>query len=381
MTHPALSTELCRLTGVALPVVQTGMGWVSGARLTSATAAAGGLGILASATMTLDELGRAVEEVRERTDRPFGVNLRADQEDVVARIDLLAATAVPVVSFANAPGEALVKRIKDHGLVVVPTVGAARHAEKCQEWGADAVIAQGHEGGGHTGPIPTTLLLPAVVDAVDIPVIAAGGFYDGRGLVAALAFGAAGIAMGTRFLLTRESTVPDAVKAVYLATAPTGTVVTEAIDGAPQRVIRTETVERISRGGRLTGLPRAAWNAWRFRRITGTTMRGLLREGRAMRAAQDMPWARVAMAANAPMLTRATMVEGRLESGILPTGQVVGSIDSLPTVAEVISGIMREATATLARLGEGPGAGGGTGGGADRAGGAGEEQERERGRT
>lgn len=346
----ALRTPLTELVGVAHPIVQTGMGWVAGPRLTSATAAAGALGILASATMTYGELEKAVHEVRDRTDRPFGVNLRADQEDVLDRIDLLARERVPVASFADAPGEARVKRLKDAGVLVIPTVGAARHAEKCQAWGADAVIAQGHEGGGHTGPVPTTLLLPAVVDAVDIPVIAAGGFYDGRGLVAALAYGAAGIAMGTRFLLTRESTVPDAVKQVYLATPVTGTVVTEAIDGAPQRVIRTAAVERIARGGRVTGLPRAAWNAWRFRKLTGTSMRALLREGRAMRRAQDLAWTQVAMAANAPMLTRATMVEGRLESGILPTGQVVGNLDSLPSVAEVIESIVSEAEAVLTRL-------------------------------
>ena len=101
--------------------------------------------------------------------------------------------------------------------MVIPSVGARRHAEKVAAWGADAVIVQGGEGGGHTGPVPTTLLLPQVVDAVDIPVIAAGGFFDGRGLVAALAYGAAGIAMGTRFLLTSDSPVPDAVKQVYLA--------------------------------------------------------------------------------------------------------------------------------------------------------------------
>ena len=353
MARAALRTALCALVGVEHPIVQTGMGWVAGPRLTCATAAAGGLGILASATMTYGELEKALHEVKDRTDRPFGVNLRADQDDVIERIGLLAREAVSLASFANAPGEALVKRLKDAGVLVVPTIGAARHAEKCQAWGADAVIAQGHEGGGHTGPIPTTLLLPSVVDAVDIPVIAAGGFFDGRGLVAALAYGAAGVAMGTRFLLTRESTVPDAVKEVYLQTPLTGTVVTEAIDGAPQRVIRTEAVERISRGGRVTGLPRAALNAWRFRKLTGTSARVLLREGRAMRRTQELTWAQVAMAANAPMLTRATMVEGRLESGILPTGQVVGSLDTLPSVAEVIHGIIAEAESVLARLEDG----------------------------
>src|SRR3954451_16417875 len=195
MTHAALHTRACDLFGVRYPIVQTGMGWVAGARLAAATSAAGGLGIIASATMNLDELTHAVHAVRERTDRPFGVNLRADADDIDARLDLVVRERVKVASFALAPKEALIKRLKDTGVCVVPSVGARRHAEKVAQWGVDAVICQGGEGGGHTGPVPTTLLLPQVVDAVDIPVVAAGGFFDGRGLVAALAYGAAGIAM------------------------------------------------------------------------------------------------------------------------------------------------------------------------------------------
>src|SRR5204862_3863905 len=130
------------------------------------------------------------------------------------------------------------------GVVVIPSIGAKRHAEKVAEWGVDAVLVQGGEGGGHTGSVPTTLLLPQVVDAVDIPVIAAGGFFDGRGLVAALAYGAAGIAMGTRFLLTSDSPVPAAIKQIYLAKGVTDTVVTTQVDGHPHRVLRTPLVDR-----------------------------------------------------------------------------------------------------------------------------------------
>ena len=129
--------------------------------------------------------------------------------------------------------------------MVIPSVGAARHAEKVAAWGADAVMIQGGEGGGHTGNVPTTLLLPTVLDAVDIPVIAAGGFFDGRGLAAALSYGAAGIGMGTRFLLTRDSAVPDAVKQLYLSHDLNGTVVTDKVDGMPHRMLRTELVEEL----------------------------------------------------------------------------------------------------------------------------------------
>ena len=349
MGDPRLHTRFCDLVGVRYPIVQTGMGWVAGPRLAIATANAGGLGILAAATLTFDEMVADIDEVRAGTDAPFGVNMRTDADDVERRVEHLITAEVKVASFAQAPGQATVARLKEAGVVVIPTIGACRHAEKVAEWGVDAVIAQGTEGGGHTGVVPTSLLIPQVLDAVDLPVIAAGGFVDGRGLAAALAWGADGIAMGTRFLLTTESTVPDVVKARYLATPVTGTVVTTAIDGAPQRVIATDMIRRLE-AARLTRFPRAATNALRFRRLTGTPLRALLAEGLRMKKAQDLTWGQVALAANAPMLTRATMVEGRTEVGILPTGQGVGSIDELPSAAELVGRIMAEAGEALDRL-------------------------------
>jgi NAD(P)H-dependent flavin oxidoreductase YrpB (nitropropane dioxygenase family) len=347
--HPALRTRFCELVGVDYPIVQTGMGWVAGPRLVAATAEAGALGILASATMTFAELADAIGEVRARTDRPFGVNLRTDVADVGQRISLMIDHGVKVASFAQAPNPDLVARCREAGLVVMPTVGAKRHAEKVAGWGVDAVIAQGAEGGGHTGQVPTSLLLPAVVDAVgdSVSVLAAGGFFDGRGLVAALAFGADGVAMGTRFLLTRESRVPDDVKSVYLATPVTGTVVSTAIDGAPQRVIRTDLVEHLEGSGRLGALPRALSNALAFRRQTGTSLPALWREGRAMKRSGELTWPQVVMAANAPMMTKAALVDGRTDVGVLPTGQVVGEIDELPSVAELVDRIVAEAASVL----------------------------------
>ncbi|KPK17905.1 MAG: 2-nitropropane dioxygenase [Myxococcales bacterium SG8_38] len=337
--------------GIEYPIIQTGMGWVSGASLTSATSDAGGLGILAAATMTFRELQEAIAKVKERTDKPFGVNLRADQADIMKRVELLIREKVRVASFAQAPGERVVRTLKDAGVLTMPTIGARRHAEKVQAWGVDAVIAQGQEGGGHTGQIPTSILVPDVASAVDIPVVAAGGFRDGRGLVAALALGAEGIAMGTRFLLTQESQVPDHVKKIYLDTAPNGTVVTKAVDGYPQRVIRTRLIDQLEKASFLTRFPRAALNALSLMRVTGTSLPELLEEGLAMRQSQELTWSQLAMAANAPMLTKASMVDGKVEAGILPTGQVAGVIDEIPTVEELLRRIMREAHDTLERLG------------------------------
>lgn len=351
--HPALHTTACELFGVRYPVVQTGMGWVSGPRLTSATSNAGGLGILASATMTYDELEAAIRETKSRTSSPIGVNLRADAPDAAQRIDLLARESVRVASFALAPRPELIRRCKDLGLVVVPSIGARRHAEKVADWGADAVIVQGGEGGGHTGQVPTTVLLPQVVDAVDIPVIGAGGFFDGRGLVAALAYGAAGIAMGTRFLLTSDSAVSAAVKAVYLGKGVNDTVVTREVDGMPHRVLRTELVDALERSRAAGRLVRSGRNAVAFQKLSGTPWKDIVREGLAMKKNAELTWSQVLMAANTPMLLKAAMVDGRPDLGVMASGQVVGVLDDLPSCAELLDRIAAEATAVLEKLSRG----------------------------
>jgi NAD(P)H-dependent flavin oxidoreductase YrpB (nitropropane dioxygenase family) len=342
-----LHTRLTELVGIPHPVVQTGMGWVAGARLVSATANAGGLGILASATMTLDELATAIGKVKAATDRPFGVNLRADASDAEDRVDLMIREGVKVASFALAPRQELIAKLKDAGAVVIPSVGAAKHARKVAAWGVDAVIVQGGEGGGHTGPVATTLVLPSVLDAVDIPVIAAGGFFDGRGLAAALSYGAAGVAMGTRFLLTSDSTVPDVVKQRYLDAGLDGTVVSTRVDGMPHRVLRTSLVDRLESGSRAKGFAAAVVNAAKFKKLSGMTWRTMIRDGLAMRHGKELTWSQVLMAANTPMLLRAGLVEGNTEAGVLASGQVAGILADLPSCAELIESIVADAVKHL----------------------------------
>ncbi|MCX5269195.1 nitronate monooxygenase family protein [Streptomyces sp. NBC_00199] len=345
-----METSFTRLVGVRHPIVQTGMGWVAGPRLVSATAQAGALGVLASATMTLDQLRSAVREVKSRTDEPFGVNLRADAADAGDRVRIIVDEGVRVASFALAPSAELIAGLKEAGVVVIPSIGARRHAEKVAAWGADAVIVQGGEGGGHTGEVATTVLLPQVVDAVDVPVVAAGGFFDGRGLAAALAYGAAGVAMGTRFLLTSDSPVPEAVKARYLAATVRDVTVTRAVDGLPHRMLRTPLVDGLEDAGRVRALLRAARHAAGFRRLSGLTWRQMVRDGLALRHGKDLAWSQVLLAANTPMLLRSAMVEGRVEAGVMAAGQVAGVIDDLPSCAELVERIMKEAQDVLTAL-------------------------------
>ncbi|WP_328628192.1 nitronate monooxygenase [Streptomyces sp. NBC_00353] len=345
-----MRTPLTELVGVRYPIVQTGMGWVAGPRLVSATAEAGALGILASATMTVEQLRAAVREVKSRTQAPFGVNLRADAGDARERVRIVVDEGVKVASFALAPSKELIAELKDAGVVVVPSVGARRHAEKVAAWGADAVLVQGGEGGGHTGEVATSVLLPQVVDAVDIPVIAAGGFHDGRGLVAALAYGAAGIAMGTRFLLTSDSTVPDAVKARYLAAGVRDVTVTTAVDGLPHRMLRTEMVTALEHAGRTRALVQAVRRAAGFKRISGLSWSRMVRDGLAMRHGKDLSWSQVLLAANTPMLLKASMVDGRTDLGVMASGQVAGVIEDLPSCEELVGRLMKEAQRTLTAL-------------------------------
>src|SRR5499426_4536763 len=256
-----LHTRICDLLGMRYPILQTGMGWVATPELTAAACNAGAFGFLAAATIPPPEVPAAIERVRSFTDRPFGVNFLMDAPGAGQIADAIIAQRVRAAGYNRAPNPKIIARLKDAGVACVPTCGAPRHAVKAQQLGADAIIAQGGEGGGHTGTFPSSLLVPACVDAVDVPVVAAGGFRDGRGLVAALAWGAAGIAMGTRFLLTRESPVPDVSAKRYLEARVDDVLVPDRIDGLPQRMIANELLRRLEGAGPFAKLWLALRNA------------------------------------------------------------------------------------------------------------------------
>ncbi|MFQ5668602.1 MAG: NAD(P)H-dependent flavin oxidoreductase, partial [Candidatus Binatia bacterium] len=216
--------------------------------------------------------------------------------------------------------------------------------------GADIIVAQGGEGGGHTGTVPTSILVPQVVGAAHVPVAAAGGFFDGRGLTAALAYGAAGIAMGTRFLLTAESPVPEATAARYFAATVNDVLVTKQIDGLPQRVIMSELVRQLEGVTSFKAFVWALRNGLAYRKISGASLGQLLASALALRQNGQLTRTQTLMAANAPMFVRRAMIEGRPEEGVLPSGVVAGLINDRPTCAALIDGVMHEAEQTLASL-------------------------------
>ncbi|MEE8427989.1 MAG: nitronate monooxygenase [Gammaproteobacteria bacterium] len=347
----SLNTPLCDLLGCEYPIIQTAMGWIADPKLVAGTCNAGGFGFLAGATIPPDQLEVEILKTRELTVKPFGMNFHMYQPNAADIVKLVIKHGIRAVSYSRSPGPELIKCLKDAGVVCMPTVGLLKHAIRAVELGADAVTVQGGEGGGHTGPVPTTLLLPQVVDVVDVPVAAAGGFKDGRGLVAALAFGAAGIAMGTRFLMTAESPVPPETLARYQTEKdPSNIIISRQVDGMPQRMIMNELLTDLEKKSGPGLLLTAIKNGLSYRKFTGASAFDLLKSAMAMRSKDSLSVAQIMMSANAPMMIQKAMVEGRPAEGILPSGQVAAMIDDLPTCEELIHRIIAQARETLTAL-------------------------------
>ncbi len=348
--HPALNTRLTEIFGIRYPVIQTAMGWIATPELVAGTANAGGMGFLACAVMRPEQAEAAICRTKELTDKPFGVNFLMEQPGAGDIVDSIVRHGLKAASYSRSPNAEFIGKMKDAGVLCVPTVGQARHAVKAVQLGADVIVAQGGEGGGHTGTVPTSLLLPQVVDAVDVPVAAAGGYYDGRGLVSALAFGADGIAMGTRFLLTEESPVPRTTMERYFKAQVTGIPITTKVDGMPQRVVMNEFVNELESSSEVSLLIRALKSALAYRKLTGASIGELLRAAMSMRANEKLTRSQTIMAANAPIFIQKAMVEGHPSEGVLPSGQVAGVIEDLPTCADLIGRIIEEAEERLAAL-------------------------------
>lgn len=234
-----ICTSVCELLGIRYPLLQGGMAHISDARLAAAVSEAGGLGIISAASGNPEEIEKQIDTARELTDKPFGVNLMLMGENVDEVAELLAKKKVSVVTTGAGNPEKYVPMWKEAGIKVIPVIPSVALAKLCARSGADAVIAEGGESGGHVGDITTMALVPQVADTVDIPVIAAGGIADGRGVAAAFMLGADGVQLGTRFLTAKECTLSRTYKDKVLKAKDTSTVVTGKRLGHPVRSIKS----------------------------------------------------------------------------------------------------------------------------------------------
>lgn len=247
-------TRICQLLGIDYPIIQGGMTWVANAELAAAVSSAGALGIISpNAGMELEgdmveHLRGQVRKAKSLTDKPFAVNLSAQfpEEDFKKLVEVLTEEEVKVVTVSAGSPARYTGLLKDAGLTVLHVIASVRHAKRAEAEGVDAVIAEGYEAGGHNGldELPTMVLVPQVVDAVDIPVVAAGGIADARGVVAAFALGAEGVQMGTRFVATHECVAHPKFKEGIVNASDTGTAVTGRRLG-PSRVLKGEWVSKL----------------------------------------------------------------------------------------------------------------------------------------
>lgn len=306
-----IHTRLCDLLGIRHPIIQGGMAWVATAELSAAVSEAGGLGIIGGGNAPPEYVRQQIHEVRRRTDKPFGVNIPLFSEYADAVIQVCIDERVPVVTTgAGNPGPAI-ERLKSAGIIVMPVVASVALARRLEKSGADAIIAEGMESGGHIGDVATLPLVPQVVQAVKVPVVAAGGFATGRGLAAALALGAAGIQMGTRFICAEECTVHPNYKQRIIQAGDRSTMVSGESLGHPVRALRNP-MSRKFRELEMAGVSEAEILAF------GT---GALR-----RAA----------------------VEGDWETGTFMAGQSAGLVNDIKPARQIIEEIIAEAERALA---------------------------------
>ena len=306
-----MRTRITELLEIEYPILMGGMAWAGTPKLAAAVSEAGALGIIGSGAMKPEDLRKAIDEIRKLTNRPFGVNviLVSPWADELVRVCL--EEKVPVVTFGAGNPAKYIRELKENGIKVIPVVASDSLAKLVERQGADAVIAEGMESGGHIGEVTTMVLVNKVARSVQIPVIAAGGIADGRGMAAAFALGAEGIQMGTRFVASVESEVHPVYKEKILKASIRDTVVTGAKLGHPARVIRTPFANKIQE-----------------LEVENPMQAEELLVGSLRRAAQ----------------------EGDIERGSFMAGQCVGLIDDIKPVKQIVEDVMREFKETIERL-------------------------------
>lgn len=301
-----METRITELLGTEYPIIQGGMAWVAEHNLAAAVSNAGGLGIIAAANAPVEYVRGEIRKVKEMTDKPFGVNIMLLSPYAAEIAQLVVEEKVPVVTTgAGNPGPYM-KMWKDAGIIVIPVVASVALAKMMQRGGADAVIAEGCESGGHIGESTTMTLVPQVVDAVDIPVIAAGGVGDGRGFAAAMMLGASGVQMGTRFLVSKECVIHQNYKDRVLKAKDIDTVVTARSTGHPVRQLRNKMTREYLRMEK---------EGCSFEEMESLTIGSL----------------------------RKAVQEGDADFGSMMSGQIAGMVKKEQSCQEMIAEIMEEA--------------------------------------
>ncbi len=340
-----MKTRITELFGIQYPILLSGMSWISVPRMVAAVSNAGGLGILATGPMDPPQTRKAIQEIRKLTDKPFGCNATLLMPGAAENAKVLLKEQVPVINFALGKGDWLVKDAHKYGGKVIATVVNARHAKRAQDYGADGVIATGNEAAAHGEALTSMVLIPSLVDAIHIPVIAAGGIADGRGLAAALALGAEGVALGTRLMTTQESPLHENFKKLSIEKDVTDTLYSTRVDGIWCRVMKTDAAVKAIKKG--LDLPAAFVNSQDIaRQMKMPYLKlfiGILASG--LNNAYKM-----AFMANGFKAFKLATEDGDVEKGILPVGQVMGLIRDEPTVAELFERIVAEAKEVQQKL-------------------------------
>ena len=340
-----MKTRITEMVGIKYPIVLSGMSWISTQKMVAAVSNAGGLGILATGPLNAEQTRESIREIRKLTDKPFGANASLMFPGAAENAKVLLQEKVPVINFALGKGDWIVKEAHKYGGKDFATVVNVKHAKRAQDFGTDAVIATGQEAAAHGEDVTSLVLIPHLAENLDIPVIAAGGFADGRGIAAALALGAEGVAMGTRLMTTKESPLHENFKKLTLEKDVYDTLFSKRFDGILCRVMKTDAAKHAIKNG--LSWPAAFFNSQDIAKQMGVPyfklFLGVLLSG--YKNARQL-----AFMANAFKAIRVATENGDSKTGVLPVGQVQGLIHDQPTVAELFERIMKEAKSAQAKV-------------------------------
>ena len=344
-----MKTRMTELFGIQHPIMLAGANWLTEPGLVAAVSNAGGLGLLATAQFTPDETRKNIRAVRERTAKPFGINQFLIGPGAKDNIAIALEERVPVINYSLGKPW-FIDEAHAYGAKVIGTIALSKHARKAEQLGCDALVVTGHEAAAHGADATSLILIPIVAESVIIPVIAAGGFFDGRGLAAALALGADGISMGTRFMLTKESRLHRTFKDMCIEASEEDTLYSSNFDGLPGRALKNKPAERLMRCGVpfFESFPAAL----QVKDILGLSVIDFVRLSISMLTAGEdsrglFMQARQAIGARRHLLS---IEKGDVEKGILFAGQSMGGIHDEPTCDELISRVVREAEEAIGRM-------------------------------